>query len=55
MATAYKINVDVENTGLWKVKQTEEAAQKTSELLQHDLEASSLSSTYPRLQQFHLD
>lgn len=44
MATAYKINVDVQDTGLWKVKQTEEAAKKTSELLQHDLEASSLPS-----------
>lgn len=44
MATAHRISVDVEDTGLWKVKQTMEAAEKSSELLQHDLEASRQSS-----------
>lgn len=40
MATAHKIHIDAADTGLWKIKQTEEAARKTSELLQKDLEAS---------------
>lgn len=38
MATTQKIYIDPNDTGLWKVKQTAEAAQKTSELLQQDLE-----------------
>lgn len=51
MATAQKIHIDTANTGLWKVKQTDESAKKTSELLQQDLEARHLffsfhSSTY---------
>lgn len=36
--TAYKISVSPENTGLWHVRQTEEASKKVSELLQEDLE-----------------
>jgi hypothetical protein len=36
--TAHKICVNPENTGLWKVKQTDEASNKVSELLQEDLE-----------------
>lgn len=43
MATAWKIHIEPQNTGLWKVKQTDEAAKKTTELLQQDLEA----RTYP--------
>ncbi|GAB1314934.1 hypothetical protein MFIFM68171_05144 [Madurella fahalii] len=35
----YKMHVTPDNTGLWHIKQTEEAARKTSELLQQDLEA----------------
>ncbi|KAF3770979.1 hypothetical protein M406DRAFT_344427 [Cryphonectria parasitica EP155] len=38
MATTQKIQVDPQQTGLWKVKQTDESAKKASELLQHDLE-----------------
>ncbi|KAK1538483.1 HypA protein [Colletotrichum paranaense] len=38
MATAYKINVPVTNTGLWKFDQKDAAASKVSELLQEDLE-----------------
>ncbi|PSS00788.1 HypA protein [Coniella lustricola] len=38
MATTRKIYIDANNTGLWKVKQTDESAKKASELLQHDLE-----------------
>lgn len=45
MATAQKIHIDPKDTGLWKIKQTEEAAQKTSELLQQDLEARHLKYT----------
>lgn len=40
MATAQKILIAPHETGLWKIKQTDEAAKKTSELLQKDLEAS---------------
>lgn len=39
MATAWKVHIDPNNTGLWKVKQTDEAAKKVTELLQKDLEA----------------
>lgn len=39
MATAQKIFIDSQNTGLWgRVKQTDEAAAKVTELLQKDLE-----------------
>ncbi|RYP54420.1 hypothetical protein DL768_000791 [Monosporascus sp. mg162] len=38
MATASKIQITPENTGLWHVKQTEPAAKKATELLQKDLE-----------------
>jgi hypothetical protein len=38
MATPYKIHITPDNVGLWRVKQTEEAAKKASELLQEDLE-----------------
>lgn len=38
MATAWKIHVNPQDTGLWKVKQTDDAAEKASELLQQDLE-----------------
>ncbi|KAH8772633.1 HypA protein [Diaporthe sp. PMI_573] len=38
MATAHKIHISPENTGLWGVKQTDEVANKVSELLQKDLE-----------------
>lgn len=37
MATAHKIYIDPEDTGLWTVKQTAESAKKASELLQQDL------------------
>ncbi|ROW08811.1 hypothetical protein VMCG_02917 [Cytospora schulzeri] len=41
MATAKKIFIDSQNVGLWgRVKQTDEAAAKATELLQKDLEAS---------------
>ncbi|KAG8158869.1 hypothetical protein KVR01_011312 [Diaporthe batatas] len=38
MATAHRIHITPENTGLWGVRQTDEAANKLSELLQKDLE-----------------
>ncbi|RYP59711.1 hypothetical protein DL770_010150 [Monosporascus sp. CRB-9-2] len=38
MATASKIQITPENTGLWHIKQTEPAAKKATELLQKDLE-----------------
>ncbi|RYP69759.1 hypothetical protein DL769_005190 [Monosporascus sp. CRB-8-3] len=38
MATASKIQITPENTGLWHVKQSEPAAKKATELLQKDLE-----------------
>ncbi|KAI1176133.1 HypA protein [Nemania sp. FL0916] len=38
MATARKIQITPDNTGLWHQKQTEAAAKKTTELLQDDLE-----------------
>ncbi|KAK4138648.1 hypothetical protein BT67DRAFT_413207 [Trichocladium antarcticum] len=34
----YKMHVTPDNTGLWGIKQTDEAAEKVSELLQEDLE-----------------
>ncbi|KAL2144310.1 hypothetical protein VTI28DRAFT_9298 [Corynascus sepedonium] len=34
----YKMHVTPDNTGLWRIKQTNEAAQKVSELLQKDME-----------------
>ena len=37
MATAYQMHVVPGDTGLWKVKQTDEAAKKTTELLQQDM------------------
>lgn len=43
MATSHKIFVDAQNIGLWrKVKQTDEAAGKVTELLQKDLEVNFL-------------
>jgi len=36
----YKMHVTPDNTGLWRIKQTNEAAQKVSELLQKDMEVS---------------
>lgn len=38
MASAHKIHISSENTGLWGVKQTDEVAKRTTELLQKDLE-----------------
>ncbi|KAM7219934.1 HypA protein [Rhypophila decipiens] len=38
MASPFKIHISPQNTGLLKVKQTEEAAEKASSLLQQDLE-----------------
>lgn len=38
MATAHKIHINPENTGLWGVKQTDDVANKLTELLQKDLE-----------------
>ncbi|RYO73719.1 hypothetical protein DL766_009063 [Monosporascus sp. MC13-8B] len=38
MATASKIQITPENTGLWHIKQSEPAAKKATELLQKDLE-----------------
>lgn len=49
MATTQKIHIVTEDTGLWKVKQTAESAEKASELLQQDLEACPL----PRSRQPH--
>ncbi|KAK4044787.1 hypothetical protein C8A01DRAFT_42405 [Parachaetomium inaequale] len=37
-ALPYKMHVTPDNTGLWHIKQTDEAAQKVSELLQEDME-----------------
>ncbi|KAK4238728.1 hypothetical protein C8A03DRAFT_33258 [Achaetomium macrosporum] len=34
----YKMHVTPDNTGLWRIKQTDEAAKKASELLQEDME-----------------
>ena len=42
----YKVHVTPDNTGLWHIKQTEEAAKKVSELLQEDME---VSSPFPSL------
>lgn len=36
--SAKSICISPENTGLWEVQQTSEAAAKASELLNHDLE-----------------
>lgn len=38
MSTSTKIVITPENTGLWNIQQSEEAAQAASELLQKDLE-----------------
>ncbi|KAG5931156.1 hypothetical protein E4U53_001932 [Claviceps sorghi] len=38
MATAHRILISAQNTGLWKPKQDEEAAAKVTELLQEDFE-----------------
>lgn len=38
MATSYQMHVVPSDTGLWKVPQTDGAAQKASELLQRDLQ-----------------
>lgn len=38
MASAHKIHISPENTGLWGIKQTDEVAKKVTELLQKDLE-----------------
>lgn len=38
MATPQKIQIVPQDTGLWRLKQTDEAAKKASELLQQDLE-----------------
>lgn len=38
MATPYRIHIAPANTGLWNIKQTEEAAQTTTETLQKELE-----------------
>jgi hypothetical protein len=40
----YKMHITPDNTGLWHVKQTDEAAKKVSELLQEDLEVSPFPS-----------
>lgn len=38
MASAQRIHISPENTGLWGVKQTDEVAKKVTELLQRDME-----------------
>lgn len=38
MATPYQLKIVAGDTGLWKVKQTDETAAKVSQLLQEDLE-----------------
>lgn len=38
MASAHRIHISPENTGLWGVKQTDEVANKVTELLQKDLD-----------------
>lgn len=42
MSTSTKIVITPENTGLWNIQQSEEAAQAASELLQKDLEVRNL-------------
>lgn len=39
MATPYQVHVVPEDSGLWEFKQDKETAEKTSELLQEDLQA----------------
>ncbi|KAK3903440.1 hypothetical protein C8A05DRAFT_32842, partial [Staphylotrichum tortipilum] len=34
----YKMHVTPDNTGLWRIKQTEDAARTATELLQEDME-----------------
>jgi hypothetical protein len=36
----FKMHVTPHNTGLWRIRQTDEAAKKVSELLQEDMEVS---------------
>ena len=59
----YKMHITPDNTGLWHVKQTDEAAKKVSELLQEDLEVSQplslftchpFSLTHPPTQKHHV-
>lgn len=38
MATASKINIAPDNTGLWGIRQEATVAQKATELLQKDME-----------------
>ncbi|KAI1800558.1 hypothetical protein F4811DRAFT_538506 [Daldinia bambusicola] len=38
MATAHRIHITPDNTGLWNIQQDEASAKKTTELLQEDLE-----------------
>jgi len=38
MATAYQFHITPDNTGLWNFDQSEDTANKASELLQRDLE-----------------
>lgn len=45
--TPYKIHISPDNTGLLGLKQTEDASKKVSELLQKDLEVTSLPSLFP--------
>ncbi|KAM6521731.1 hypothetical protein FALCPG4_011437 [Fusarium falciforme] len=39
MSTAQRISISPDNTGLWNIKQSNEAAHKTGELLERDLQA----------------
>jgi hypothetical protein len=50
----YKMHVTPDNTGLWHIKQTEDAAKTASQLLQEDMEVGShlpspLSAITPKL------
>ena len=38
MATAYKINITPDNTGLWGIQQSDHAARTATELLQKDMD-----------------
>jgi hypothetical protein len=57
--TAYQVQVSPQDSGLWKLEQSEQAADKVTELLQRDLEVSINSSDYDqamltKLQEHHV-
>ena len=42
-ATAKNVHIGPDNTGLWEIKQSQAAAEKTTELLQKDIEVDDIS------------